>query len=409
VLDAEDAGVAAILVDDASRAWRTTEVRHVLTEGLREAGIAAVYTPSMRYPTQHADDPEGGFLADVMTAATTYQVAIQTRKVRRRKAAAARKGRAAGGGRRPFGWVDHARSAVLGKEAELIQEAARRIIDGDSSSAVCSDWHRRGIVTPTGKPWMRSNLIRMLRNPALVGRRVHKGEEFKAVWDPILDELTYGALTRTLDRRAKYRPGGPGENALLTGLGILYCGLCAGRLTIGKTTEGKRIYRCHVRPGINNCGGVGISAKALEEHVADELSFLIPPPNTEVQPSGQYAELIAEIERREALRDELAEDRDEGFITRGEYADRMRANADKLTALRGQLEATGDDLTDRSIAGNEWVVVEGAGIPEDQREDFRRALRAFVERIEVGRATPRGRRVDLDRVTITPKHRTTSA
>jgi hypothetical protein len=44
-----------------------------------------------------------------------------------------------------------------------------------------------------------------------------------------------------------------------------------------------------------------------------------------------------------------------------------------------------------------------AEIPEDQREEFRRALKAFVERIEVGATTRRGGAIDLDRVVITPR------
>jgi len=46
-------------------------------------------------------------------------------------------------------------------ESELIHEAARRIIGGDSLRGIVTDWQCRGITTQFGKPWHNVNLRRM--------------------------------------------------------------------------------------------------------------------------------------------------------------------------------------------------------------------------------------------------------
>jgi hypothetical protein len=133
------------------------------------------------------------------------------------------------------------------------------------------------------------------------------------------------------------------------------------------------------------------------------------------EPSGRYAEVLVEIDRRETMIDQLLDDLDAGLITRDRYLDRLRSNNIKLTTLReelGELEAVRNEFIDvlyTPPSTEDLGVVVERGMSKEEHEDFRRALRAFVERIEVGPSTrqipqvPHGPRADLSRVKITPK------
>ncbi len=121
------------------------------------------------------------------------------------------------GGRPPFGYKQSGASlAVVPKEAEKLREAAAALLDGETLRSV-SD--RMGMNTRT--VWRR------LKNPAIVGQRVHHGEMLKASWPPILDRRTWQRINKLLDDPAR-GPKGPRPRYLLTGL--VFCGTCGGPL-----------------------------------------------------------------------------------------------------------------------------------------------------------------------------------
>jgi DNA invertase Pin-like site-specific DNA recombinase len=413
LLVAAEAGlIDCVLAYDTSRLWRRVDIGSALREKMRDAGVTHLATLAGIESLDYT--PEALAMRQVRDVFSELDNNIRSAKLRDVKAAGARKGKANGGGCRPYGWMDHARSAVDETEAAIIREVADRIVKGESSSFICHDLYRRGVLTSTGRPWRRPSLVRMLRSPALMGKRKHHDELHAAVWDPILDELTFGMVQRVLDQRAKDRPGGNGKPGLLSGIGVLYCGICGATMSKSVSKSGKQVYRCYISRGAVNCSRIWINAAELEAHVAEELTNIIPYRDIAswraAAQDPKHMELIAEIERREALMDELADDRDAGLISRGKYLDRMRKNSQELDVIRAQvaeLEGTDDDLM-AFLYGeprDDFIVVASSTeVPEDQREDFRRALRAFVERIEVHPAAqPSSGRVDLGRVIVTPK------
>lgn len=410
LLDAREAGVTAILVDDASRAWRSAEIRQKLMPGMLKAGIDIVITPSVRYPTKPVDDPAGNLMGTFMDGINEYFVAEQTRKVRRRKGELAAEGKSNGGGIRPFGWVDHQRSRLHEAEAQLIQEAIQSIINGESAYAICKDWSKRGITTPDGNAWRPQNLVRMLRNPSMTGRRVHHGSVTdKVTWPRIVDDPTYAAMIRALGRRAKHRPGGNGKQALLSSLGILRCGRCGASMS-ATGGNGYKAYRCRPVVGVDNCGGVSVRADSLESHVASQLPQIVPYDDMAAfhvaASDPRLAELTEEIERLELRRGEWTELFQDGLITKSELVDHLRDNNRQLVAAREQLgsvKATSSELIDflygRDPSDDLRIVVGPDGVPDDQREDFRRTLRMFVESIVIMPAS-RFRGFDPSRVVI---------
>jgi site-specific DNA recombinase len=78
-------------------------------------------------------------------------------------------------------------------EAELIGEAARRLLNGESVYGILADWERLGIRSPKGNLWLATSFRNMLTSPRIAGLRVHQGEVVgPAAWPPILDRGTGG-------------------------------------------------------------------------------------------------------------------------------------------------------------------------------------------------------------------------
>lgn len=169
--------------------------------------------------------------------------------------------------------------------------------------------------------------------------------------------------------------------------------------------------------GTDRCGSLSINADPLEWHVThllteDGIDKLARWHGVLQETETEAARVQAEIDRREGLRVELAEERDEGIITTGEYRDRMRRNADRLRELREELTnlAVGTDDVATLIEGDAQLaalldVREGRrdAVPDELREELRRVVAAFIERIEVRPATERTGEVDLKRVAVVPK------
>lgn len=76
------------------------------------------------------------------------------------------------GGHRPSGYLADL-VTVDQDEAEVIREAADRLLAGEALREVTRDLNRRGLLSSTGKPWSPPTLRRTLASPRLAALRVH--------------------------------------------------------------------------------------------------------------------------------------------------------------------------------------------------------------------------------------------
>jgi site-specific DNA recombinase len=165
-------------------------------------------------------------------------------------------------------------------EAVVLQDAARRMVAGDSARAILADFDRRGIRTPTGKPWSATSLRRVLTSPRVAGLRQHRGEVVgEASWPAILDRPVWEQVCAIYGDPTRKRGGHP-YSYLLTG-GLARCGRCAtilddgtvaadGAPLIAWPSERKPGYSCP-DPRRGGCYGVFQLAEPLEAHVADAV------------------------------------------------------------------------------------------------------------------------------------------
>jgi site-specific DNA recombinase len=79
-------------------------------------------------------------------------------------------------------------------ERELIREAARRILAGDSLRGICLDWNEAGHASPRGGLWTTQTLRQMLLSPRLAGLRDHHGQLYEGRFPAILEPETWQAV-----------------------------------------------------------------------------------------------------------------------------------------------------------------------------------------------------------------------
>jgi len=127
--------------------------------------------------------------------------------------------------------------------AEIVREAARRVMAGETPYAVAQDFDRRGIPTPRGGArWDLIQIKRLCINPGYAGKRVHQGRVVgDADWPPLLDEATHLALVAKLGDPRRRTQRDSAIRHLLSGIAI--CGVCGGRIRVQKN-RGFLAYLC---------------------------------------------------------------------------------------------------------------------------------------------------------------------
>lgn len=352
----------------------------------------------------------------------------------------AQDGHWSGGGRRPFGFTvigkgqkrdgKRAELTICEPEARLIQDAARRVLDGVSLSRVTKEWNGAGIRTSSENRFTLTDVRRILLSPQVAGLRMVDGEAVEAKWPRIISRAQHDLLVLKLTDPARLPNGKPsgasGRRYVLSGLAV--CGICGTRLTghfMRKKRPGGRLWPCRsyvCTTAAGGCGRLGILANRLEDEVMEDLdahvrSLDLPTPTTAetstAAPTAQEEELLRELHDLEKRQGKIAEDYATGELkmSAGQF---NRANAKLDTEIVGVREKLGALVGTRAPALDwSWKQdmeqtedfyqrrLAGALTPEEvaRTHDY---VAAFVEQITVDPMKPedRGRRFNSDRVMI---------
>ncbi len=164
---------------------------------------------------------------------------------------------------RAFGFTKGELS-IVEEEASLIREAADRVLGGEPVDHIVADWNKRQIPTTQGtQVWRHAPLVKLLRNPRLVGDNTYHGEVVaRNCFPAILERSVHARLCAALanNRGRRRRP----DTYLLSGL--LRCHLCGARLRGNPKTHRNALgevvsyrgYRCPSPP--SGCGSVSVLA-----------------------------------------------------------------------------------------------------------------------------------------------------
>lgn len=212
----------------------------------------------------------GRMTARILGAVARGESEQTSERIKRKFQEKREKGEWTGGGRQPYGFGKD-RVTIVEAEAEIIRDAARRVLAGESTFGVAADLTRRGVPSATGGRWSSIRLKRMLRSGRVAGRMTHRVYDGKhwteidlgpAVWPAI---ITPGQSVRL---RAVLTDGRPPARQRHLLSGVLRC-TCGHAMVSGGSSGGHEpIYAC--RRDMGGCGTT-IRMKPVEALVVKAL------------------------------------------------------------------------------------------------------------------------------------------
>jgi DNA invertase Pin-like site-specific DNA recombinase len=285
--------------------------------------------------------PEGAYYGGMETLRAKRESAVRSARVREAHDRIARQGKPSGGGRGWFGYT-HVfanpeetvkRKRILLRielnraEAEALQDAAERILRGETVGSILREWAARGVKPRHAEKWEETSLISMLKSPRLAGLREWQGKTYPAQWPVILDPDTHERLVKLFADPSRRTHVVGRKQHLLSG--VARCGKCNGPLYMAGHYKGKSpVYRCVLRPGGKGCGGIAIDAELLEEYVTGAvLDALESPRVQQAARAGQdtsaprRAALLEEIRKAQEKRSEARRDWTEDTIDKEDWLD----------------------------------------------------------------------------------------
>ena len=303
---------------------------------------------------------------DVTNARVLVAMANKSsRDTARRVARAARERAEKGeyhGGQPAFGFeavkeMDHGRERVVDlrphpEQAAWVREAMARLLAGESLYGICVDfnakgrrtgWMRRDHPDQPATRWFPRTLKRVVMAPAIAGYREHEGQLYDATWNPIVDRDDWRRLRTILLSRtdSNFTPGANHRKYMLSG--IVHC--TCGNVMVSMTASRLRgpSFVCSKLATNSGCGRMRISMAHLDAYVTAQVFTRLDSPEVleavgrQDIDEGAERELLDAIARDDRALDALADERDDGAITKAEYNRRrdrlsMRQEANR-TAL----------------------------------------------------------------------------
>jgi site-specific DNA recombinase len=293
-------------------------------------------------------DPDQRTMLYIKAAMAEAEIEKMSARMRRKNRENAESGRRHLGGRRPFGETWHGSQAVseeqAAEERELIREAVRRLIAGDSLRGIVTDWEKRGVRSQFGNLWRNVNLRRCLLSPRLVGMREYNGQLIPGDWQPIISMEEWQAVKAILEdpARFKYERGGLPRYLLS---GMVHCGICGAKLYPRKIRS-KRVYYCSPVAPKGGCGKISRQAEPLEQliegaifHAVESDRFQRMASQGEDDPTNELYEQLA---RDQGLLDRLEDKVAQELISettakrnRSEIERRMEDTRREISRRRG--------------------------------------------------------------------------
>jgi DNA invertase Pin-like site-specific DNA recombinase len=246
---------------DRLTVWKLDRLGRSVTELLDIIGDLDRRQIAFRSVTQPVDT--SGYMGRAFLQLLAVFAELEREMIMERTAAGKARRRAEGkhpGGPRMFGFEADTET-INQAEAELLAEAARRVLDGAPLSQVVEDWNGRGLRPLRGERWRVTPLRRMLLNDraaAIVGEEAHR------------------RLVATFRAPDRQHLGRPAEHLLS---GILRCGrdgcgqpLYAAHKT-GRTGVPQLVYRCKKAAGSGGrfagCGATVVSLARADAWAAE--------------------------------------------------------------------------------------------------------------------------------------------
>lgn len=377
------------------RLWRDVVEERQVSAMLAEEGVERIAFASGR--TYDPSDVDDRLTSGLHALVAEHESAVKAVRVRRALEQRAAEGKR-GGGPVPFGYraptetelatgvAQEGGLVVVPDEAEVVREAARRVLAGEALAAV-----------GRGFSWSGTRVRQMLENPTYAGLLRFRGEVVgEGRWEAVLTRGQHEALVAMLDGR-RNGPGRP-PTRLLTG--TLTCYKC-GEGMRGTVTRGKRRYHCRSDTG---CGGPSVSGDPTDAYVTDLLLTALADSRAlaerlSASTSANVTEVSEDLTADERRLEELVADYYCGDVPKGAYLTARQRLEARIEEARGTLAAAQIDsapqlpVGDRTALDSWWA--------EATVSQRRALLSVVVDRVELKPWEARmGRKFSPDRLQV---------
>ncbi len=238
MMDALASGrLGALVVWDVDRLTRTPRELEDVVDLAERRGVALA---SVGGDIDLAT-PQGRLTARIKGSVAKHESEQLARRVKRKMAERAEAGqphgRIAYGWRREQTYDDQgrrtgSRDVLHPEQAEVVRDAARAVLAGESLRSIVARLNARGEVSLNGKPWTTTTLRGVLLRERNAGLRVHQGQVVgTGEWEPLHDADTHARLVAVLtDPARRTSPPSSAVKHLLSGLAR--CSVCAGPMRV---------------------------------------------------------------------------------------------------------------------------------------------------------------------------------
>lgn len=280
--------------------------------------------------------PGGRLLADILSSIARNETELKSDRQKR-----ANRQRAENGlphvARRAFGYNPDGMT-VNEAEADLVREMVAKFLHGWTVRDIVRWLNAEGFTSTMGKQFTIKVVKDHLTSKRNAGLRVYEGQEFEAVWQPIIDKATHQRVMAELDRRSSGVTRTPQPRRYLL-TGSIYCGRCGGAM-VGHAKKdpssdiARPKYVCPEYPHGSWCGNNTRLATPLEHLVREALIFRLDSPQlaqllTVDAPKEDLDELLAAHTALSTKLDELVDDYADRTLTKPQFTRaKQRVEAD---------------------------------------------------------------------------------
>jgi site-specific DNA recombinase len=318
--DAASGAIDAIVVYDISRLTRTPrELEDIIILAERHSVGLANVSGSVNLST-----PDGRLMARTMGTFARYEVEQLSKRLARKFLEKAQRGEPHGYA--PYGFmridpIDEKgiptgaarRDLAHPEHADIVREAARRVLALESLRSVTADFNARGIPGPKAGKWNSTILRQILLRPTNAGLRSYQGKIIgPSTSEALYDEATHTRLVALLRDPARRSNFAGSEPRYLLG-GIALCGLCGGpmRRQIGKIVTSKRTGQTKNQPSSYGCSAC-FKVRRIQDRVDQVVSSAViarlsQPDARQIFAVGDSAAVAAAQARIEVANAKLAE------------------------------------------------------------------------------------------------------
>lgn len=217
----------------------------------------------------------------------------------------------------PLGYVKgpDGRYAIDSKEAAIVREIYRKVLEGVPFIDIANNLNSRGIRTKQGNLWNKGSFHRLLSNENYIGVYRHSGYVNKSGIPPILEKEVFYAMQKHLETKRNPR-GRHRENQDYLLTGKLRCGYCKSFMVgiSGTSRSGDKhyYYTCNDRRRGGGCKKENVRQDYIERTVAEMTQRFILRDDVIDWIANNAMQVLADSGSKDeiaAMEAELAEDR----------------------------------------------------------------------------------------------------